>query len=371
MDRDQMKNIQGYILCAVFVLALALGGLLLFLLPHETYSESERRLLAGAPEWSCDEVMSGGFFERADKWAGDHFEGREWFRRIKALWHTQVLREPENNGLAVVGGSIVKLEKEIDGESLSYAAGCFRGIYNEYLADTDCKLYCALIPDKSYFLAGRGYPVMDIEEMERAFYGALPEALPIPVKDALTLNDYYATDSHWRQDRILDAANVLLAYMGGEGDLKIEEFEEKSYEPFYGVYAAQSALNPSPDVIRYFEGGPLEGARLLDYGTMEILPLYDPDECDERDPYTLFLGGPKGFLRIENPNVTDGSRLVIFRDSFGSSIAPLLAARYSSVTLIDTRYIRPPVIRRFLRFEDQDVLFLYSATLLNNSQGLN
>ena len=368
---EKTKNVQGYILSAVFVLALALGGLLLFLLPHETYSDSERRMLASAPEWSYDAVMNGDFFERADKWAGDHFEGREWFRHIKALWHTRVLMEPENNGLAVVDGSIVKLEKEISEASLSYAAERLRDLYESRLAGTACKTYCAVIPDKSYFLAGRGYPVMDIEEMERAVYGALPEASPIPLKDALSLQDYYTTDSHWQQDRIFGAANALLAHMGREGDLKIEDFEEKSYAPFYGVYAKQSALDPPPDVIRYFDDGPLAGARLLDYGAMEILPLYDPENCDERDPYTLFLGGSKGFLRIENPNVTDGSRLGIFRDSFGSSIAPLLAARYSSVTLIDTRYFSPSLIGRFLRFEDQDVLFLYSATLLNNSQGLN
>lgn len=99
--------------------------------------------------------------------------------------------------------------------------------------------------------------------------------------------------------------------------------------------------------------------------------MYDPDSCDKRDPYTLFLGGAKGLLHIENPNVTDGSRLIVFRNSFGSSLAPLLAARYGSVTLIDTRNIDPYLLSRYMRFENADVLFLYSATLLNDSQGVN
>ena len=58
---------------------------------------------------------------------------------------------------------------------------------------------------------------------------------------------------------------------------------------------------------------------------------------------------------------TDGSRLIVFRDSFGSSPAPLLAARY----------IDPYLLSRYMRFENADVLFLYSATLLNDSQGVN
>ena len=62
--------------------------------------------------------------------------------------------------------------------------------------------------------------------------------------------------------------------------------------------------------------------------------------------------------------------LVLIRDSFGSSLAPLLAGSYRAVTLADLRYLQPEAAGRYLRFTDQDVLFLFSATLLNNSQGL-
>ena len=292
------------------------------------------------------------------------------FRGVKARWQTGVLRENENDGLTVVDGSIVRLEKTVNEDSVVYAGERFRAIYDRYLANTNCNIYMSLIPDKSAYLASRGYPVMDLSKMEDLFYGSLPEAQPVSIADRLSLSDYYNTDSHWRQEAILPAANLLLSSMGRAGDLTAEDFEQKTYSPFYGVYAGQSALDPDPDTITYLSGGPLAGVRVLDYGAMNEISLYDPDACDERDPYTLFLGGAKGFLRLENPNVTDGSSLVVFRDSFGSSIAPLLAARYGSVTLIDTRYIDPSLLSRYMRFENADVLFLYSATLLNDSQGI-
>lgn len=367
---EKVKKILECTTGVLFILALAVGGLLLFLLPKTDYSEAERRQLALPPERSLEAVANGRSFTQTDEWITDHFEGREFFRHVKAVWQTRVMRETENNGFTVVDGSIVKLEKQVNEDSLEYAAGRFREIYADHLAGTDCRIYISLIPDKSAFLAGRGYPVTDFEEMERLYYSALPEAQAVSIKDALSLEDYYLTDSHWRQERILPAANRLLRAMGKNGALDINGFSEQTFSPFYGVYAAQSALDPKPDGITYLTGGPVSGFTVTDFSAMKAIPVYDPEGCDARDPYTLFIGGSKGLLRIENPNVTDGSELIVFRDSFGSSIAPLLAAEYGSVTLIDTRYIQPALLDRYLRFTDQDVLFLYSVTLMNNSRGM-
>ena len=36
------------------------------------------------------------------------------------------------------------------------------------------------------------------------------------------------------------------------------------------------------------------------------------------------------------------------------------------ITLIDIRYIRSDILEKFIEFKNQDVLFLYSTTVLNN-----
>ena len=81
----------------------------------------------------------------------------------------------------------------------------------------------------------------------------------------------------------------------------------------------------------------------------------------------MFLSGSLSLITIENPNATTDKELVIFRDSFGSSIAPLLVEGYAKVTLVDIRYIASDLVGRFVDFENQDVLFLYSTLVLNNS----
>ena len=81
----------------------------------------------------------------------------------------------------------------------------------------------------------------------------------------------------------------------------------------------------------------------------------------------MFLSGSLSLITIENPNATTDKELVIFRDSFGSSIAPLLVEGYAKITLVDIRYITSDLVGRFIDFENQDVLFLYSTLVLNNS----
>jgi hypothetical protein len=82
----------------------------------------------------------------------------------------------------------------------------------------------------------------------------------------------------------------------------------------------------------------------------------------------MYLSGSISLLSIDNPNATTDKELIVFRDSFGSSIAPLLASGYSKVTLVDIRYISSFVIGNFVDFGNADILFLYSTLVLNNSE---
>ena len=81
----------------------------------------------------------------------------------------------------------------------------------------------------------------------------------------------------------------------------------------------------------------------------------------------MFLSGSRSLLTIENPAAENDRELIVFRDSFGSSIVPLLVQGYARVTLVDVRYIQIDMLDRFLEFKGQDVLFLYSTLVLNNS----
>ena len=122
--------------------------------------------------------------------------------------------------------------------------------------------------------------------------------------------------------------------------------------------------------LSYLTNDTIDACRVTNYETGKTGPVYDLDKAAGSDPYELFLSGSVSLLTVDNPNARTDRELVIFRDSFGSSLAPLLLEGYSRVTLVDIRYLSPSQLGNFLTFDRQDVWFLYSTSVLNNSSTL-
>ena len=137
--------------------------------------------------------------------------------------------------------------------------------------------------------------------------------------------------------------------------------------PFYGVHCRQSDISVEPDSLIYLENDVLSECRVFDMETNSYSDVYNLELASGDDPYEIFLSGAKSLLTIENPNASTDRELVIFRDSFASSLAPLLAEGYAKITLVDIRYLMPELLGRFVEFHGQDILFLYSTLVINNS----
>ena len=84
------------------------------------------------------------------------------------------------------------------------------------------------------------------------------------------------------------------------------------------------------------------------------------------------MSGQKTLLRIEKPKAAEKKNLIVFRDSYGSSLIPLLIDSYSSIVVGYLRYIAQKKLGELIDFEsvemaNADVLFLYGTILLNDS----
>lgn len=359
----KIKNILLILITAVFLLGFTVWSMLK---PDEKESVSERRQLAEFPALNMETVLSGEFMSSFEKYTLDHFPLRDGFRTVKAVTSFYIFRQKDNHDIYIKDGYASKLEYPMDKESIGYAADRFRFVYERFIAGTDMKVYLSVIPDKNYFMAkANGYPSMDYGAFIDEIRSQMDFADYIDISDHLELSDYYRTDTHWRQEKIFDVAVHLASAMGVS--LKGEYVEKKAEKPFYGVYYGQSALPLPADKIYYLDNQMLNRCRVYDYETDTYLPVYDLEKLDGNDAYEMFLSGSKSLLTIENPSVSNGKELIIFRDSFGSSLAPLLAEGYEKITLADIRYMSPNMLERFLTFKNQDVLFLYSTTVLNNS----
>ena len=358
----------GFALLAVLWLALILGAW--FGSTHDI-SDSERRKLAQMPEITVDSILSGNFMTKFEDFSLDQFPLRDAFRQLKARFHYNVLRQGDNNNIYVADGYAAKLEYPLNETSVSSAMEKFDSLYETYLAGTNCNIFASVVPDKGLYLAeANGYPAMDYNTLFSTVASSLDWAKFVDVSDLLTVSDYYRTDTHWRQERLHDVAKRICEAMGISG-FAAEELTQTAVErPFYGVYYGQAALPMEPETMYYLTGEVLENCTVYNFETGKTTAVYDMEKLRSRDLYDIYLSGAAALLEITNPAGASGKELVVFRDSFGSSLIPLLLKDYAKITVVDTRYIAPQLLEQYLQFENQDVLFLYSSLILNSSSAL-
>ena len=352
------------------ILALWLGlSVFAWVRPSDEISESERRKLQLLPAISGKELLSGQWMEDFESYALDQFPLRDGFRRVKALVHYNLLGQKDNNGIYIADGYAAKLEYPLYENSLTNALEKFQKLYDQYL--TESKVFFSVVPDKGFFLAeANGYPAMDYEVLRGAITGGMPWAEFVDISGDLTLESYYKTDTHWRQEKLLGVAQKLCEALETGAFEQGELVPEVLERPFYGVYYGQAALPMDAEQMYVMDHEILKNCTVYNHENGKTTGIYDWSKLESQDLYDVFLSGAAALLTIENPAGEPGKELIVFRDSYGSSLIPLLVKDYATVTVIDTRYVAPDLLSRFVDFHGQDVLMLYSTLLLNNSFSL-
>ena len=348
--------------------ALTLGA---WLKPADDISESERRKLAQFPELTVKTVLDGKFMTNFEDYTLDQFPLRDTFRQLKALFHYNALQQGDNNSIYIADGYAAEMEYPLNETSVSNAVNKLNHIYEKYLQNTDSKIYLSVVPDKGYYLAqANGYPAMDYEKLFSMMQDGTPWAEFVDISGLLTAKDYYFTDTHWRQERISSVAQKLCEAMGAAAFADSELTPAPVERPFYGVYYGQAALPMQAEDMFMMTGSLLDECTVYNHETGKTTSIYDMDKLSSRDLYDIYLSGAAALLTIENPNAASDKELIVFRDSFGSSLIPLLVKDYKTVTVVDIRYVASDFVGSYVDFHGQDVLFLYSTLVLNNSTTL-
>ena len=266
------------------------------------------------------------------------------------------------NGIYSVNSNLIKDITPLDERSVELFAEKLSDVRETYLSDGN-RVFYAVIPDKAQYADG-SVPRIDLA----AVCGILEEALPgwtrIDLSAALDADSYYRTDGHWRQEKLQGVVDALGGKMGFSVDLSA--FEQNRFDGFLGTYAPD-ARNPQPETLVWLTNADTQAAVADNYQTPDVTTVYDTEKLTSDIPYDIFLSGATPVVTVTNPNAPSGRELVIFRDSFSSSLAPLLCGAYAKITLLDLRYMATALIPQFVTFDDQDVLFLYSPEVVNNS----
>ena len=367
MRLKTITSICTVVLCAVFFAGF---GLWTILRTPDEISVSERRTMAALPTLTFQDYLDGSFATDFNAFAADQFPLRSRFRTVKAVFSYDILRKGDNNNVYIVDGYASRLDYPLSEDSIAHAADRFAYLYDRYLRDNGSTCYLSVIPDKNVFLAAaNGYPSVAYDKLIASLREKTDGYMTyIDIMDTLSIEDYYKTDTHWRAEKLMDTAHRLADGLGVTIPDRSAYAEEALDVPFYGVYYGYAALPMEPETISYLTNDTLSQCAVTNYETGKTGGIYDFEKASGKDPYEFFLSGPISYLTIENPSADTDRELIVFRDSFASSIVPLLTPAYKKITLLDIRYLASAYLGSMVDFHGQDTLFLYSTAVLNSSE---
>ncbi|WP_455543531.1 DHHW family protein [Intestinibacter sp.] len=358
----KLKNIVISVSFVLILIGFMIGNIFL----NDKYiSYEERRKLTQRPQFEVQELVSGEYFEDMEKYLLDQFPLRYNFRELKNFVNTEIFKQKDNNDIYIINNNVFKMEYKLNEKSIYESAVLYNEISDRYFKNSN--VYYTIVPDKNYFVPkSEGYLSLDYEKLIDIMKKNTANMKYIDIIKDLQISDYYNTDLHWRQENLLPVATNLLKSM--DNKVSHYKYEENKFTPFYGSYYGQAATNLKPDEIVFLSNSITENCKVYDFAKQEYIKVYDEKDFANVDSYDIYLGGAKPLLSIENRANKSGKELYIFRDSFGSSLAPLLINEYSKITLVDLRYISSVAFEEYVKpVENSDVLFMYNTSILNNS----
>ena len=273
---------------------------------------------------------------------------------------------PDENDLLYTDGYYLDYIGELRPQSVENFANKVESLVAQYMQNST-GIYYAVAPSKNYFVNDRVQTPFDYDQMLSILSENITSAQYINLFDTLTLEDYYKTDPHWRQERLQKTVDRLGESLGFTTDLST--YQANTVEGFIGQHGHDKENFPSEDLV-YLTNDAINNAVVDNMQEPDFKQVYNLDKLSSSSPYDVFLSGPTPLETITNNNAETDKELIIFRDSSTSSLAPLLIENYKTITLVDIRYMMSAMLGDYVNFDGKDVLFLYGEQVINFSEML-
>lgn len=348
------------IITYLFIIYILLFSIFHIITEDKEISKTERRELSSFPVFT----LNNEYIKKIDKYFLDHFPLRENLRSLKAKYNYNILNKLDNNKIYVKDNYIYKSEYPTNKESINNFINHINKTKNNFTNNNN--IYIMIIPDKNYYLKDNSFLQLDYDYI----YNKINELniKTIDLRNILNIEDYYQTDTHWRQENLDKVVKEMTNSLSLPYQNQI--FVKNEYNNFYGVYYGQSAIKREPETITYLTNKTINNVKVKYLENSNLSKIYNLDKLDSLDPYEVYLDGASSHIEIINDNSITNRELIIYRDSFASSLAPLLVNYYQKITLIDNRYIFSSNYLKQLEFANQDIMFIYSTLLVNNSYSI-
>jgi len=345
------------------------------------------------------------FMEYFKTYAEDQFPGRVTWMRIKTISDVVLGRNRFEAGGSAVYRSDGRLLPDSDYSYMQNAVND-AGVpvvsnYNANLAAInrisstgERNYYLALVPTSSTVYNDRLPSYVTVpNEVETVFPDMLAKAgvgenlTYLNLYEALYANRdeyiYYRTDHHWTS---LGAYYAYQSMMAGMGRTAVDQRAftiGQATDGFYGAYYNTAfGINVQADTMETWvpTGQPLQvtidGSSTYDSLRAKTSDsLYFPEALEAdypaMDPYDYYLAGNQAYVKIVNPAITDGSKVLVAVDSYAHGMVQFLSASFGEVHYLDYRLIdfRRDGVEKYAALHGiDDVVFMFCSDGLNRTK---
>ncbi|MCQ2609835.1 MAG: DHHW family protein, partial [Lachnospiraceae bacterium] len=169
---------------------------------------------------------------------------------------------------------------------------------------------------------------------------------------------YYRTDHHINSDAMYMVKDKILDSLSIKDDRQYDKI--KLCDNFQGSLMSKSCVfkDVYDDIYTYIDRKPVRYV-LFDYGEQrESASIYDFSKLDSYDPYLVFMGNNSKLINIKTENY-EKKRLLVIKDSYVNCFIPYLLAHYSTIDIVDPRYVSD--IKELVSYEEyDDILYFYN-----------
>ena len=189
---------------------------------------------------------------------------------------------------------------------------------------------------------------------------------------------YFRTDHHWTA---LGAYYAYREFCGAKGITphSLSEYEVSQFDGFLGSFYNDAGkpdiMKNDPDTVTAYH--PISTEARMQYVNKktgnendELTPgkvIYDESDAAASLKYGTFITGDNPYTVIENPDLSDGSKCVVVKESFGNAFVPFLVDHYQTVYVIDYRYYSGSVSDFAKTNGVTDVIFINNLSAIRGS----
>ncbi len=209
--------------------------------------------------------------------------------------------------------------------------------------------YCYGLSSERLAELGASDGVAVIERIYSAIDAYCPQAgvenpvVTLPVHDVLDRHRdeyiFFRTDHHWTGKGAYYASRCFLDAVG-RAYPPLEAYDTFTYDTFLGSlyrHTQNPNLKNHPDHVEAYLSPTVRELTIFRDGIYQPRPLIDC-EVSATNKYLCFSSGDHEYYEAHNETVTDGSAILIIKESYGNAFIPMLVDSYEYVYAIDYRF---------------------------------